>query len=351
MGATPDQFPDENSPGSLAEWCAEIERDHGALVAPIAALSPVPELLAAAWLMLRATIVAPGLVDRTTKEAVAAAVAHANSCWYCEELHVTVLESLNERRPADSEITSLADHRIRRITAWARQPAAERPFDDRHVPELAGTVVVSHYLNRITAVLAGPASDVSDPTRFASVARRTRDAPGAGTYTAPDAPLPAGFGWAAEQPAVAAAFVRATAAAEASAAHAVPESVRAVVRAKVSEWQGETPGPDEEWLSGWLGRLPGDDRSTGRLALLTAIAPAQVDPLLVATCREGIGERSLVELAGWASFVAARRVGEWLAPVPPATDSAQDPHRVLPFRTTGTARRRPTTRGRRRTGV
>src|SRR5947209_19655795 len=69
----------------------EIERDLGAFVAPLAAHSPAPRALAAAWAMWRAVVLDPGLVDRTTKEAAATAVSLANSSWYCAELHLAAL--------------------------------------------------------------------------------------------------------------------------------------------------------------------------------------------------------------------------------------------------------------------
>lgn len=309
---------------TLAMWHAEIERDYGALVAPIEAHSPAPELLAAAWLMLRATMVAPGLVDRTTKEAVAVAVSHANSCWYCAELHVTVLESLNERA-VDSELSARAHHRIRRITEWARQPGVRRPFDDRHVPEIVGTIVVTHYLNRIATVFAASSTE-----QFAAVALHAHEAPdGGGTDMLPDKEFPAGFDWTRGQSGVASAFARASAAIEAAGQRAVPQPARAMVLALLADWHGETPGP--EWLAELSRGLSNDDRFTARLALLTAIAPVQVDPGLLSLCRERLGGQALIELVSWASFVAARRVGEWVAPVRPPAESAPDSHRVLRF--------------------
>jgi hypothetical protein len=329
MGATSERCPVDHSPDQLAMWYAQVERDYGALVTPLLAHSPAPGLLPAAWRVLRATMVTEGLVDRTTKEAVAAAVAHANSCGYWEELHMTVLESLNRRRPADSELTTRADHRISQTTAWARQPETARPFDDQHVPELVGTVVVSHYLNRVAMVLC--AAESAEPSRFEAIARRAHDAPGADTDTWPDTPLPAGFGWAAGRPAVASAFAYAATMIDAAGRRAVPESVRAMLL------DGDSCEPDD---------LPPDDRLAGRLASQTASAPDDVDPLLLPAWRARAGERAAVELVCWASFVRARLVGERLAPVRPARDT----HRVLPFRPTGGPRRRMTTRRRRSGG-
>ncbi|HEX3588105.1 MAG TPA: carboxymuconolactone decarboxylase family protein [Pseudonocardiaceae bacterium] len=343
MAGTLTRYPVDDSPDPAA-WRAGVERDYGAPVAPLAAHSPAPGLPAAAWLMLRATMVSPGRVDRTTKEAVAAAVAHANSCWYCEELHVTVLESLNDRRSADNDVTSLADRRTGQLTAWARRPARPLPFPDWHVPELVGTVVVSHYLNRIAMVLSS-----SDTDGFAAVAERAHAVPGTGAGPLPDAPVPTGFAWAGGQQEIASAFARAAVVFDAAGARAVPERVRTLVLDRLAVWHGEQARLDHRVLAGWLRGLPGDDRLAGRLALLTALSPGQAEPLLVSTYREQHGERGLVELACWASFEAARRVGELVAPGRPMAEPAADEvHRVLPFHST---RRHANPRFPRRAGV
>src|ERR1700743_2730869 len=115
-----------NSPGDrsandslAASVSAEVERDLGALVPPIAVHAPAPRSMAAAWTMLRAVVVEPGLVDRTTQEDGATAAAHSNGCWCCEDLNLTLMESLNRRR-VDCELSTLADQRVRRVTEWAR---------------------------------------------------------------------------------------------------------------------------------------------------------------------------------------------------------------------------------------
>jgi AhpD family alkylhydroperoxidase len=325
----------------------EIERDLGALVAPLEAHAPAPTSLAAAWTMLRAAVLAPGLVDRTTKEAVATAVSLANSSWYCTELHLAALESRNERRAAaaaDTDLAALADHRVRQITEWARTAGMragigpQQPFGDHHIPELVGTVVVSHYLNRMANVFLPPLSgDALIGVRplldqVAAAADRT-PAPGVALDLLPAAALPDDLAWTAGQPDVAIAFARAAAAIDEAGVRSVPESVRAVVSASLVDWQGETPDPGHDWLAELVAGLPARDHPAGRLALLTVFAPHQVDRPVIDMA--GLDEQTLVELTAWASCTAARRVGAWLASGTPASDT---PSRVLPFRRRGAGR-------------
>lgn len=315
-----------NPPGGRASVSAEVERDLGALVPPIAVHAPAPATMTATWTMLRAVVVEPGLVDRTTKEAVATAVAHSNGCWCCEELHLTVLESLNRRR-VDCELSTLADHRVRRITEWARSAGlagARRPFADAHVPELVGTVVVSHYLDRMVTVRSDRVVALS-AEQLKRVAARASRAPGEGAVWLPAGELPAGLDWARGSAAVADAFGRAAAVLD----RGVPESVRAVVSARLAGWRGEVP-EDDEWLGAALAGVAGGEVAMARLAVLTAIAPRRVDRLLVDVVRERSGERGLVELTSWAAFAGACRIGAWLG----ADADADRPHgaTVLPFR-------------------
>src|SRR5690242_10016741 len=65
----------------------QVERDFGMLAPPVALHAPAPGVLAAAWLMLRETLIASGRVERAAKEAVGTAVSIGNACPYCVEVH------------------------------------------------------------------------------------------------------------------------------------------------------------------------------------------------------------------------------------------------------------------------
>ncbi|HEX5119127.1 MAG TPA: carboxymuconolactone decarboxylase family protein [Pseudonocardiaceae bacterium] len=316
----------------------EVERDLGALVPPIAVHAPAPRTIAAAWTMLRAVVVEPGLVDRTTKEAVATAIAHGNGCWSCEDLHLTVLESLNRRR-VDCELSTLSDQRVRRVTDWARSAGMQdtgepRPFADSHVPELVGTVVVSHYLSRMATVLSDRTSRLPDDD-LRRVASRASRGVGVGRSWLPVGHLPVDMGWARGRPSVAEAFGRAASGLDGS---VVSESVRLVVSGRLAVWRGEVPD-DDEWLGPAMAGLASGDMAAGRLALLTAIAPRRVDRVLVDVVRGRWGEQAVVEMVAWAAFAGARRIATWLAADVSGAVAQPEEAQVIPFRRTIAARR------------
>jgi hypothetical protein len=237
-----------------------------------------------------------------------------------------VLESLNRRR-VDCELSTLADQRVRRVTQWARTAGEARPFADGHVPELVGTVVVSHYLDRMATVLSDRTSRLADHEVRRVAARASRVAR-VGRAWLPPGELPVDMAWARGRSSVADAFGRAAAVLSGS---VVSESVRAVVTGRLAQWRGEVPG-DDEWLGAALAGLVAGDVAVGRLALVTAIAPRRVDPVLVDVVRERWGEQVLVETVAWAAFAGARRIATWLAADVNGEVPQPEGARVIPFR-------------------
>nr|ATV95642.1 alkyhydroperoxidase [Amycolatopsis sp.] len=85
--------------GRVREVYRQLERDFGMLAPPIALHSPSPPVLAAAWLLLRESLVAAGVSSRADREVVAAAVSAANSCPYCAEVHAMAIGALGTPVP------------------------------------------------------------------------------------------------------------------------------------------------------------------------------------------------------------------------------------------------------------
>ncbi|MFH8345531.1 carboxymuconolactone decarboxylase family protein [Streptomyces sp. NPDC018045] len=317
--------PPASADGLVAAVYDATERDFGLLAPPIALHSPDPRLLAAAWLMLRETLVATGRMARADKEAVATAVSAANRCPYCAEVHGATLHGLlaggaGSGRPRTGPGGPSA-------RAGAPPLHGEAPVPAGQVPEAVGVAVAFHYLNRVVNVFLGEPpfpSWAPEPARRASrrilgrvlraQARGHRE-PGRSLDLLPAAPLPDDLAWAAPVPTVAGAFARAAAAIDGAADGAVPASVRGLVRDRIDKGGGAPQGLGLTWLDEALARLPREDRPAGRLALLTALASYRVDERAVAPLRRaGYGDGELVALVAWGAFTAARRAGAGLAP-------------------------------------
>jgi AhpD family alkylhydroperoxidase len=149
--------------GLVAEVYSQIKEDFGMLVEPFTLHSPSPQLLAGIWMATRESLVT-GNVRREIKEAVAATVSRINQCPYCVDAHTIMLHATSEHNVAKAiskqDDEKIQDPKIRSIVAWAsatRSPDAEilrsPPFSTQDAPEIIGTAVSFHYINRMVSVL------------------------------------------------------------------------------------------------------------------------------------------------------------------------------------------------------
>jgi alkylhydroperoxidase family enzyme len=312
--------PRRRASGVVAEVYRQVERDFSMLAPPVALHSAAPETLAAAWMILRETLLAQGVADRASKEAVATGVSEANTCPYCVDVHGMTLDAIPDvdRSSRDALVT------------WAGGSDVDSPpFDPKEAPELIGVAVAFHYYNRMVNVFLRDSpfpSHVPESAKpkarqvLGGVLRPSVNGPEAGTSVGllPAAPAPEDLCWALPNATVADAFSRAYATIEAAGERSVPASVRALVHTRLSTWDGAAPGISRSWLTEAVADLPAADQAAGRLALAVVHASYQVDDDLVAAFRATApGDDTLIELTAWASMAAARRISTWLATASP----------------------------------
>jgi AhpD family alkylhydroperoxidase len=330
------------APPPVARVYGEMERDFGMVAPPLALHAPSPGALAAVWLMLRETLLVPGLVSREAKEVVAAAVSLANRCPYCVEVHGTTLAGL---RPGQDAAAVMADRiddvtspELRALARWARGSGAAdattrvpAPFSGQPAPELLGVAVTFHYINRMVNIFlresalppvprtaSGPLLRIA--ARILGRQARAVPAPRSSVVVAAGSPLPADLAWTSGHSRIAAAFAQACGAIDAGGTRAVPERVRRLVTARLDEPAALPDPPDiPRWLDAAVAGLAGPEQRAARLALLTAVASYRVTPRLAAEYQQTHGDESLIELTAWASLAAARRVGAELSRGVPST--------------------------------
>jgi AhpD family alkylhydroperoxidase len=302
--------------GLVDQVYAQVVRDFGMLAPPITLHAAAPEVMAAAWAMLRETLLVPGLAGRGTKEAVAVAVSAANECPYCVDIHRAALDGLGLRGSPASP-----------LAAWFAEPRGPAPFPPEHAAELIGVAVCFHYLNRMVNVFLVDSPLPPLPPSWAGPARRgagwvlgrlarTHPAPGrSADLLAPAVSRPAGPAWAAGAAAVAEAFAGAAAAIDAAGRRSVPASVREIVTdCLAGPGLPAAPGAVQAWLEARVGTLPAADRPAGRLALLTALASYRVTDATVGELREsGADDGAVIAVAAWSALTAARHIGTTLA--------------------------------------
>ncbi|MFJ7219518.1 carboxymuconolactone decarboxylase family protein [Amycolatopsis sp. NPDC098790] len=323
--------------GLVRDVYRQVERDFGMLAPPIALHSPAPEVLAAAWLVLRESLVAAGTASRSDKEVVAAAVSAANSCPYCVEVHGMALSSLGDPAAAaaieSGAVRSIPDGGTRALAVWARgEGPLPAGLPSATAAEFTAVAVAFHYLNRVVSVFLGPSPlpEAVPPGARGRVrtvlARLLRPgpapAPGDALGLLPPSPV-APPPWSVTG-LVGDSFARAGAAFDRAGERVVPPRVRELVRCSLENWDGTAPGLSRAWVEEELAGLPRGEHAAGRLALLVAKAPYQVDAAAVTPVLRDLGEGGLVELTAWAAHAAATGLGERL-PVRPRGEDAGPP--------------------------
>jgi hypothetical protein len=226
----------------------------------------------------------------------------------------------------------IQDPKIRSIVAWAsatRSPDAEilrsPPFSTQDAPEIIGTAVSFHYINRMVSVLLSETPLPSNSFLLKGILKRVagRMFKGAVRRTKPsglsieflqEAELSKDLKWAETNPTVAGAFSRWAAIVELVGERVLSPEVCTYVIEYISTWNGEDPGLSRNWVEQAISEFDEKFQAECRLALLTAIAPYQVDEEVIQRFRDYYPkDDELVGALAWSSFTAARKIGTWLS--------------------------------------
>jgi AhpD family alkylhydroperoxidase len=320
--------------GLVGEIYAQIKRDFGRVVEPFALHSPLPKLLAGAWMACRETELA-GSVPRSKKEAVAAAISVLNRCPYCVDAHSIMLDAAGEHAVADSlnhgRYSEIKDAEMRSVIQWAlntKEPEMGMPrllsLEPNEEPEIIGTAVFYHYINRVATVLLSETPLPSNNTwlkgpfrriagrMFARAVGRPKTA-GESLKFLPEANLPADLQWAEANRVIAQAFARFSAVIDEVGEQAMPLLCREHVEAFVGKWRGESISQNRQWIDYETEGFVEPVKSMVQLAMLAAVAPWQVDERRILMFRKYFPEeRVLLSTLAWGSFTAARRIGTWM---------------------------------------
>ncbi len=320
--------------GLVTRVYPQIKKEFGALVEPFTLHSPSPELLAGVWSACRESLLV-GSVRRDVKEAVAATVSRINQCSYCVDAHTIMLNATSTRSSANAIIhkqdDQIRDAVVRSIVKWAaktRSPGAKvlqsPPFSQKDAPEILGTAVFFHYVNRLASVLL---SDTPLPSNnpllkgflkrmagwfFSKAVHRSKPL-GTSLELLPESELPADLAWAKRSSNLSGAFARFAAVVNRVGKDFIPEDVRDCVLKHVQAWDGKEPELGRHWVEEAMGGLDKKSKDIARLVLLTALAPYQVDAGVVNAFTTHItGDDRLIGALAWGSFTAARKIGTWL---------------------------------------
>ena len=318
--------PRRKARGLVAAVYTQSARELGAAFGPH--LSPAPDLHAAAWAALRESQLA-GRAPRALKEAAAAAVAVANACPFCVDAHTAMVHAAGAHRLADAVARGETppDPRDAALVAWAaatRTPGAiAGQAPPQPAAEYLGTVLVNHFINRMTdALRPGPLLPanrlLSGPARRLAgllLARRVRrdHRPGESLPLLDGLPADASPAWAGDGP-LGTAYATFRRAAGAGAALLDDPSI---VHSVLSWWDGAHPALSGGWIPEAVAAALPADRPAVRLALLAAAAPYRItegDVVAWRTAGPGVrGDAELVRLLAFGAIAAVDRIEAGLA--------------------------------------
>ncbi|GAA2408694.1 carboxymuconolactone decarboxylase family protein [Nonomuraea africana] len=276
--------------GVLAEVYAQVNAEFSSIGPAVMMMSPSPELMAAGWSLMREAQLA-GATPALDKALVALGAAQANGLEYDIQAFLSVLRLLGRPELADAveRGDSLTDARLEGLLRWAASTGVqgvepvEAPFSDPVAAEYLGTVLFTHFVDRVAAAMlpAGltPGSmDPADEPPFegAPVLRELDQELRPGTTLSLLNDLPTGEppAWAADLP-IGQAYATLAATAAQGAGLLTPAAA-AVVADVVATHRGRRL-PVGDWLDKPLSTLSSDEERLGaRLAILAGLAPEAI---------------------------------------------------------------------------
>lgn len=318
--------------GTVRAIYVQADREFGLAADPIVVHSPLPALLGAFWEFGRETLLVCQSATRLEKESIIAAVSVSNTCPFCVDAHTMFAASLSDGDLASAierrEFDRISDPRLRALVEWgyaSRQPqddvVVRPPFGAEQAPELIGTAVLFHYINRIVTVFVSGARlprNVSRDwiRRLGAIAMRvvTRQTIRPGRTVLDEASRPTAVpDWCEADARIGDRFGRFQSELDALAQQHLSVGVRECVAAHIASWRGGDPELGRGWLEPLVAGLSERDAAQARLALLAAIAPHQIDDDIVGRFRAHDGsDAALLTTVAWPALGAALRIGAWL---------------------------------------
>ncbi len=154
----------KDSSGKLKNIYTHIESNFGKIAEPFVLHSINTELTASIWAIIYETMLVETNVKRNIKETIATCISELNKCPYCVDAHGIMLlgtgkdlnKNILEVKNGKSELKTKEDQLI----SWALNNLNDKyianpAFSKHQAPEIIGTAVIFHYINRMVSIFAG----------------------------------------------------------------------------------------------------------------------------------------------------------------------------------------------------
>lgn len=286
------------STGAVRDVYDQILREYG-LGGPFFVTSVSPPLLAATWGLIRASVLSSTL-PRASAEIIASAVAQAEACPFCVDVHSELASAGGERDTAsliaDARWNALSERGTEgdRLALWARDlmrgTMAAPPVATEHAPYAISTALTFVHVTTLVTIFQseglvagfGGSRLIDSAVKLyirKSLGRRmlARGPSTAWTAGVASSDVPCEhYPFAREVPLLGEAWNALDRAVDSAAAGILSDRARAIVAATVAERRGTGPTLDLRFIEEALAGVPDEERGAARLALLAGTAPYRV---------------------------------------------------------------------------
>lgn len=311
------------------------------VAAPFIAHTPVPELFAASWLVIRESLLVGN--ERTLKEQIAVAIASHNECPFCVTAHRAAVLAAGET--AESTQIDLLVEWVR-FHSVAQEPRAKlpAPFSTHDNTELFSTAVAFQYLTRVVCVLLeekmmplpnfmSGAGNCMAKMMMGGMLKKP-SVPGAALELLPEPPDNAGWRpeWAKQDTRIEQTLATWSYTIDQVAAVHFPHTFLDRLATELRTWDGQTILLNNtETVQSLKQDLPENLHNAVELGLNIGTAAYRVTDQQISQFRsDGNSDACLVALVSWCSAQAAQRFGDSIvvAPIKPPSQSYGSQHKA-----------------------
>ncbi len=308
--------------GDIRKIYDEINLDY-VLGPPFTIHAALPELMAGVWSLVRETMIVNRHVNRLTKEAVAGGVSTSNQCPFCVEIHLKMSGGRTEKNKND-------------IFEWSKNHYSpnskliiDPPFSQEEAPEIIGTALAFHYINRMVSVFV---TDYPLPVpRFFKFLKPTISSffkltaaknitglnvnPGTSLKRMPDAILPEEFSWAHSNTHISDCFAGFDTIISRVGENHISFDVRKKILTFLGNWNGDIQEIGNRWLEEEILQIEDNEKKVlARLILLASIQPYKItEQHIIELRKQDYKDEQLIAAASWGSWQATKRISSWLS--------------------------------------
>lgn len=327
----------KDAKGEIRAINEQIDKDMG-MAGPYS-LSTVSEIVhSARWATTRESYIVSSFVKRKDKEIIAHAVSKSNNCPYCVDSHTGFINAFGDHQLSqainDETWMHLEDNKVKALIEWGlstRNPEANMvqvpPFSGKEAPEIIGTALEFHTLNRLVDVflekspmpkitqnkwMKGMALKLATNMLFKEMVHK-QPIPGESLQFISNTEVPPHLEWADPVAAYAKALAFQETVLKKIEEEVIPKASAELLKEQLKVWQGEQMPLGRYWLKEAIQEIKEAEKPVSSLILLTAFASFTITEEDIKAFRKVMpNDDQLLKVCYWAAALASQRIGFWL---------------------------------------